>query len=83
MPSESFIALLISIAALAIVYYIAYHILEMPKRISIVITLAFAIITYLFLIENPQIIYETQTKIAMAIIAAVVGVALAIKNKVT
>jgi hypothetical protein len=80
MEFQNILAMLISIAGLALIYYACYHILGMPKRISAVITFTFTVITYLFLLENPQVLYDTYAKIALAIIASIVGFAYLVRR---
>lgn len=57
--------------------------LNMPSRPSIIISMAFAIITTGFLLENPQIMYSTVYQIAMALIGSVVLLAIFIKRNAT
>jgi len=75
-------AILISIVGLALIYYACYHIFRMPKRISIVIASSFTLLTYLFLLSNPQVLDNTWEKIALIIIASVIGVAALIRKSV-
>ena len=76
----NFIAFLISIAGLALIYYVCRHIFGMPQRISGVITIALTMLTYLYLVDNPNVIYDTQVRIALAIIASIVGFAFIIRR---
>lgn len=80
--SEQLVALLISIAGLALIYYVCYSVMGMPKRVSIVIAMAFTTLTYSFLLKNPQIIFDTQQKIALAVIAAIIGFAYLIRRMI-
>lgn len=74
------VALLISIAGLALIYYVCRHIFGMPQRISGVITISFTMLTYIYLVDNPSVIYDTQVRIALAIIASIVGFAFIIRR---
>ena len=79
MSSNEIVALAIGAVALVLTYSGCYQFIGLQKRASSVIAIAFGLITYLFLIENPTILMRTWTQIALALIAAVIGVAFIIR----
>lgn len=80
MTHDHIIAVAIGAVALTLTYVGCYHNLNIPKRASIVIAFCFGVITYYFLLENPAVLVNTQTRTALALLAAVVGVAYAIRR---
>jgi uncharacterized membrane protein len=81
MDIDFIFALCLSSAILALTYDILYRRVKLSKRVSVVIALAFAIITYLFLRENPDVLEDTVTKIALALLGALVALATLVKKK--
>ena len=81
MDIDFLFALCLSSAILALTYDILYRRVKLSKRVSVVIALAFAIITYLFLRENPDVLEDTVAKIALALLGALVALATLVKKK--
>ena len=75
-------SLAIGIIVLALTYSSCYHRLNFEKRVSIVIAIAFGVIVYVFLQENPQILANTVTRIALALIGAVIALTIWIRRNV-
>ena len=67
---------------LVLCYTILYNQIGFPKRASGVIGFSLAVITTLYLFENPSVLQDTKAKIAIVMIAAVVALANLIKNKI-
>lgn len=70
----------IGAAGLALTYIGCYYTLRLPRRVSAVIAYAFGIIATLYLWDNPAVLADTQARIALAIIAAVIGVAFSVRR---
>jgi hypothetical protein len=82
LDSSTIFSIGIGSVVLALSYSACYQGLRMEKRPAAVIAFAFAVITYLFLMENPDVLEDATTKIALALIGAVVMLALWIRRRV-
>lgn len=74
------LSLAIGAAALALSYSVSYSRLKLPKRVAAVIGFSFGLITFLFLRDNPSVLLKTSSEIALAMIAAVIGLAWLVKR---
>lgn len=81
MIPDMFYALIISSIILVISYSACYRQLNFSKNISIVIADGLALLSYVFLLENPEILTETVTKIALLLIGAVIAIVSLIAKK--
>jgi hypothetical protein len=75
MANSFLYSLLISSVVLAMTYGLCYRKLGLGKNVTVVIALAFALITFLFLQTNPAILANTVSRIALALIGGVVTLA--------
>jgi hypothetical protein len=81
MLTTSFLlSIAIGAAALALTYSVCYRWLNLPKNAAAVIGFAFGLITYLFLKDNPAILLKASSEIALAMIAALIGLAWLVKR---
>jgi uncharacterized membrane protein len=74
-------ALCLGSAALALTYSVLYRQAKLVKRVSVVIAFSFAVITFLFLQQNPDVLEDTVTKIALAMLGALIALATFVKKK--
>ncbi|MBN2547983.1 MAG: hypothetical protein JXB15_02405 [Anaerolineales bacterium] len=73
-------ALLIGVIVFSICYTATYFRLGMPKRPAVAISACFGLIVMLFLIQNPAILADTITRIALILIGAVIELALLVRR---
>ena len=73
-------AIAIGAVALALTYNVCHLKLQMPQRVSAVISFAFGLITFLYLTQNPTVLADTVTRIALALIGSVIMMALLVRR---
>lgn len=74
-------SLAVGASALALTYSVIHDVLGISKRPAAVIAFAFGLITYLYLRENPAVLADTVSKIATALIGAVVALAISVRSR--
>jgi hypothetical protein len=80
MGSTQIFSIAIGAVVIALSYSFCYQVLRMQSRASAVIAMAFAVITYLYLQENPDVLNSAVERIALALIGAVIAVAIWIRR---
>lgn len=81
MSSNDILTLCISGAGVALAYSILSQFTILRSRAAAVISVAFGVITYLYLKEHPLVLAGTAERIALAILGSLVALALFIRKK--
>ena len=81
MDTNFIFALCLSSAGLALTYSVLYRQTKLGKRTSVVIAMAFGIITFLFLQQNPGILEDSVAKIALAVLGGLIALAVLVRER--
>ena len=81
MDTNFIFALCLSSAGLALTYSVLYRQTSLGRRASTIIAIAFGIITFLFLQQNPNILEDTVAKIALAILGGLIALATLVRER--
>lgn len=81
MDSQYITALAISAAGVALSFSVLRRYTGLGQRASAVISIAFGVITLLYLEDNPDVLGDTAREIAIAVIGGVVALALLIRKR--
>ena len=81
MDTNFIFALCLSGAGVALTYSVLSRQTQLGQRASAVIAIAFGVITFLFLQQNPDILQDSVAKIALAILGALIVLATFVRKK--
>ena len=81
MDTDFIFALCLSGAGVALTYSVLSRQTQLGQRASTVIAIAFGVITFLFLQQNPDILQDSVAKIALAILGALIALAIFVRKK--
>ena len=81
MDTDFIFALCLSGAGVALTYSFLSRQTQLGQRASTVIAIAFGVITFLFLQQNPDILQDSVAKIALAILGALIALAIFVRKK--
>jgi hypothetical protein len=81
MKSNEITVLCLSAAGVALSYSILSQSTILRSRVAAVISIAFGMITYIYLKEHPKVLANTVERIVLAILGGLVALALFIRRK--
>lgn len=81
MDTNFLAALCLSSAGVALSYSVFLRFDVFQKRTAIVISLAFGVLTFLYLQEHPDVLKSTVEKIALSILGGLIALALFVRKK--
>lgn len=73
--------LAISVASLALSYSVLLKHSPLTRRSAIVVSVAFSVLTFSFLKQNPYVLQDTVQRIVLAILAGLISLALLVKSR--
>ena len=81
MNTDFIVALCLSSAVLALTYSVLYRPTNLGKRTSVVIAVAFGVMTLLFLQQNPDILADSVAKIVLALLSGLIALATLVRER--